>query len=73
MSVRSRYVRQRPDDSRRIGVQCSVMDQRRVTCTSVAVYWPFCAGERLTLPQERAGLPAIEHCCLNFGICLTRM
>jgi hypothetical protein len=38
MSVRARYVRQRPDDSRRSVVQCSVIDQRRVTCTSAAAF-----------------------------------
>jgi hypothetical protein len=27
-----------PDDSRRSGVQCSVINQRRVTCTSVAAF-----------------------------------
>jgi EAL domain-containing protein len=42
---RSRYVRQRPDDSRRSAVQCSVIDQRRVTCISVAAFSElFCSS-----------------------------
>jgi hypothetical protein len=37
------------------------------------VYRATCAGERLTFPQERAGLSAIEPCRLNFEVCLTRI
>jgi hypothetical protein len=32
------YVRQRPDDSRRAIVQYSLIDQRRIPCTSVAAF-----------------------------------
>src|ERR1700738_1961524 len=38
ISLRSRYVRQRADDSRRSVVQCSVIDQWRVKCTSGAAF-----------------------------------
>jgi hypothetical protein len=40
-SSRSEYVRQRPDDTHRLGAQYSLTDQWRVPCTSVAFLEPF--------------------------------
>jgi PAS domain-containing protein len=49
MSVRSAYVRQRADESRRSVVQCSVTDQRRVKCISVAASLElFCSFSSLS-------------------------
>jgi hypothetical protein len=49
MSVRSPYVRQRPDESRRSVIQCGMLDQRRVKCISVAAFLElFCSSFSLS-------------------------
>jgi hypothetical protein len=63
-SIRPGYVRQRADDGPLSVVQCSVMDQRRITCISAAFLEPFwsslslstlCAGCELLGTDDGAG------------------
>jgi hypothetical protein len=54
MSIGPAYVRQRPDDSRRSRVQCSVIDQRvqRMRCTGGPRGTPRIDGERAVPAQK---------------------